>query len=140
MSGFFSRSSSKRRYPDPNMGGRHYKKKGMFGMIPGMGSFSGSGSYSGYDGHRNQGYLNQGYASRSGYQQNPAGGQRTFRSNTPAAGQNVCPKCGTAVPAGAKFCLNCGEKMPSNSSFCPNCGRPLPPGAKFCSECGCKVQ
>ena len=29
MSGFFSRSSSRRRYPDPNMGGRHYRKKGL---------------------------------------------------------------------------------------------------------------
>lgn len=27
MSGFYSRSSSRRRYPDPNMGGKHYKKK-----------------------------------------------------------------------------------------------------------------
>ena len=41
MSGFFSGSDSRRRYPNPNMGGRHYKKKGLFGMIPGMGSFSG---------------------------------------------------------------------------------------------------
>ena len=60
MSGFFSGSSSRRRYPNPNMGGKHYRKKGLFGMIPGMGSFSGSGSYSGY-GYPNQGYSNQGY-------------------------------------------------------------------------------
>ena len=59
MSGFFSGSDSRRRYPNPNMGGRHYKKKGLFGMIPGMGSFSGSGSYSGYGGYPNQGYPNQ---------------------------------------------------------------------------------
>ena len=39
MSGFFSRSSSRRRYPNPNMGGGHYKKKGLFGMMPGLGSF-----------------------------------------------------------------------------------------------------
>lgn len=70
MSGFFSGSSSRRRYPNPNMGGKHYRKKGLFGMIPGMGSFSGSGSYSGYgyvnQGYPNQGYPNQGY-SNQGY-------------------------------------------------------------------------
>ena len=61
MSGFFSGSGSSRRYPNPNMRGKHYKKKGLFGMIPGMGSFSGSGSYSGYGGYPNQGYPSQGY-------------------------------------------------------------------------------
>lgn len=144
MSGFFSGSSSRRRYPDPNMGGRHYKKKGLFGMIPGLGSFSGSGSSRRYGGYPNQGYPNQGYPNQGypnqGYQQNPAGGQGTFQPNMPAAGQSVCPNCGASVPAGAKFCLSCGEKMVSNASFCPNCGRPLPAGAKFCSECGSKVQ
>lgn len=145
MSGFFSGSSSRRRYPNPNMGGKHYRKKGLFGMIPGMGSFSGSGSYSGYE-YVNQGYPNQGYngqapANQSAYQQNPAAGQGTFQPNTPsAAGQAVCPNCGASVPAGSKFCLSCGEKMVSNAAFCPNCGRPLPAGAKFCSECGSKVQ
>lgn len=149
MSGFFSGSSSRRRYPDPNMGGRHYKKKGLFGMIPGMGSFSGSGSYSGYgypnQGYPNRGYPNQGYPDQGypnqGYQQNPSGGQGAFQPNTPAAGgQAVCPKCGASVPSGAKFCLSCGERMSSNAVFCPNCGKPLPAGAKFCSECGSKVQ
>lgn len=111
MSGFFSGSSSKRRYPNLNMGGRHYKKKGLFGMIQGMGSFSGSDRYSAY-----------------GYQQTAAGRQI------------LCPKCGASVPAGSKFCLNCGEKMSFHSAFCPNCGKPLPAGAKFCSECGCKIQ
>ena len=130
MSGFFSGSSSRRRYPDPNMGGRHYKKKGLFGMIPGLGSFSGSGSSRGYGRYPNQ----------TGYQQNPAAGQGTFQPNMPAAGQTVCLNCGASVPAGAKFCLSCGEKLASNASFCPNCGRPLPAGAKFCSECGSKVQ
>lgn len=154
MSGFFSGSDSRRRYPNPNMGGRHYKKKGLFGMIPGMGSFSGSGSsgYGGYpnygysnqgypnQGHPNQGYSNQGYPNQTGYQQNPAGGQGTFQTTAPAAGQAVCPKCGASVPAGAKFCLSCGEKMASNALFCPNCGKPLPAGSRFCSECGTKVQ
>ena len=136
MSGFFSGSSSRRRYPNPNMGGKHYRKKGLFGMIPGMGSFSGSGSYSGY-GYVNQGYPNQGYPN----QPYPAAGQGTFQPNTPSAtGQAVCPNCGASVPAGSKFCLSCGEKMVSNAAFCPNCGRPLPAGAKFCSECGSKVQ
>lgn len=109
-------------------------------MIPGMGSLSGSDSYSRYGRYSNQGYPNQGYMDHLGYQQNPEGGQRTFQMNAPAAGQAVCPKCGTAVPAGAKFCLNCGEKISLNSSFCPNCGKPLPVGVKFCSECGCKIQ
>ena len=139
MSGFFSGSSSRRRYPNPNMGGKHYRKKGLFGMIPGMGSFSGSGSYSGY-GYPNQGYSNQGYPNQ-GYPNQNYRDQGTFQPNTPAAaGQTVCPKCGASVPAGAKFCLSCGEKLASNASFCPNCGKPLPPGAKFCSECGSKVQ
>lgn len=140
MSGFFSGSSSKRRYPDPNMGGRHYKRKGLFGMIPGMGSHSGSDSYIGYGGYQNPQYPNQGQINRPGYEQHCAGGQETFQMNGSSAGQAVCPKCGTAVPAGAKFCLNCGEKMSYQSSFCPNCGKPLPAGAKFCSECGCKIQ
>ena len=140
MSGFFSRSSSRRRYPDPNMGGRHYRKKGLFGMISGLGSFSGSGSYRGYGAYPNQGYPNQGYPNQPGYRQTPPGGQGTFQTNTPAAGQAVCPKCGVSVPAGAKFCLSCGEKLASNASFCPNCGKPLPAGAKFCSECGSPVR
>lgn len=140
MSGFFSRSSSKRRYPNPNLGGRHYKKKGLFGMIPGMGSFSGSESYSGYDGRPNRGYPNQGYPNQSGYQQNPAGRQGDFRMNAPSAGQITCPKCGASVPAGSKFCLNCGERMSLNSSFCPECGASVPAGAKFCSECGYRIK
>ena len=93
MSGFFSGSSSRRRYPNPNMGGKHYRKKGLFGMIPGMGSFSGSGSYSGY-GYPNQGYSNQGYPNQ-GYPNPNYWDQGTFQPNTPAAaGLTVCPKCG----------------------------------------------
>ena len=61
MSGFFSFSSSRRRYPNPNMGGAHYRKKGLFGLISGFGSFSGSGSYGAYGGYPNQGYPGQGY-------------------------------------------------------------------------------
>lgn len=170
MSGFFSGSSSSRRYPNLNMRGKHYKKKGLFGMIPGMGSFSGSDSYSGYGGYPNQGYPNQGYpnqgypnqnygnqgypdqgyagqtqqTNQGGYQQNPVGGQGTFQPNMPAqtsGGQTVCPKCGASVPAGSKFCLSCGEKMAAGSAaFCANCGKPLPAGAKFCPDCGTPVQ
>ena len=151
MSGFFSGSGSRRRYPNPNMRGKHYKKKGLFGMIPGMGSFSGSGSYSGYGGYPNQGYPSQGYPGRgyagqqqmnpSGYQQNPVSGQGTFQPNMPAAGQTVCPKCGASIPAGSKFCLSCGEKMAAGTAaFCANCGKPLPAGAKFCPECGTPAQ
>ena len=132
MSGFFSHSSSRRRYPNPNMGGTHYRKKGLFGMLSGLGSGFSSRSYDGYKGH---GYPNQG-SSQAG-----AGSQSTFQPTSPAAaGQAVCPKCGASVPAGAKFCLSCGEKMTSNAVFCPNCGKPLPAGAKFCSECGTPVQ
>ena len=120
MSGFFSGSSSRRRYPNPDMGGKHYRKKCLFGMIPGLGSFSGSGSCSGYRGYPNQNYGNQGYPNQNyggqgwpnqnypdqgsyaqnqtaqqGYQQNPSGGQGTFQPNMPAqtsGGQSVCPK------------------------------------------------
>lgn len=129
MSGFFSHSSSRRRYPDPNMGGAHYRRKGLFGMLSGLGSgFSSRSSR----GHYGQGYPNQGY---------PDPGQGGFQPTAPAAGgQAVCPKCGASVPAGSRFCLSCGEKMETNASFCPNCGRPLPAGAKFCSECGAPVQ
>ena len=42
MGGFFSRSSSSRRYPHPDQGGNYYKKKGLFGMMGGFGSFSSS--------------------------------------------------------------------------------------------------
>ena len=87
-------------------------------MIPGLGSFSGSGSYSGYRGYPNQNYGNQGYPNQNyggqgwpnqnypdqgsyaqnqtaqqGYQQNPSGGQGAFQPNMPAqtsGGQCVC--------------------------------------------------
>lgn len=147
MSGFFSHSSSRRRYPNPNMGGTHYRKKGLFGMLSGLGSGFSSRSYDGYNGHGypNQGYPNQGYADQ-GYpnqssSQAGTGSPSAFQPTDPAAaGQAVCPKCGASVPAGSKFCLSCGEKMTSNAVFCPNCGKPLPAGAKFCSECGTPVQ
>ena len=115
MSGFFSRSSSRRRYPDPNMRGTHYRRKGLFGMFSGLGSGSGSGSSRGYrrqgypnqgypsQGYPNQGYPNQGYPNQ-GYPNPNYRDQGTFQPNTPAAaGQTVCPKCGASVPAGAKF-------------------------------------
>lgn len=144
MSGFFSRSSSRRRYPDPNMGGAHYRRKGLFGMLSGLGSGFSSRSSRGHygQGYPNQGYPNQGYPNQ-GYpnQGYPDPGQGGFQPTAPAAGgQAVCPKCGASVPAGSRFCLSCGEKMETNASFCPNCGRPLPAGAKFCSECGAPVQ
>ena len=125
MGGFFSRSSSRRRYPDPYQGGRHYKKKGLFGMLSGFGGSFGSGSRSG----RNRyGGAYNGYQGQGGYQTNLAGEQMT------------CPKCGASVPAGSKFCLSCGEKIEANAAFCPNCGKPLPPGARFCMECGSPVR
>lgn len=165
MSGFYSRSSSRRRYPDPNMGGKHYKKKGLFGMFSGFGSFSGSGSSGRYGAYPNQGYSGTGYPGQGypgagysgqnypnrgwqgqtqpGYQQPRSGGQAqaSFQPNTPTvSGQIICPKCGTAVPAGSKFCLECGEKMSSGPTVCSKCGKPLPEGAKFCLECGTPVQ
>ena len=133
MGGFFSRSSSKRRYPDPNMGGTHYKKKGLFGMLSGLGSsFSGSGSYKRYGGYPNQGYPNQNYGGQGypnqnyggqgypnqnyggqGYPNQQYGNQGNFQPNTPAsAGQAICPKCG----------WECEEQ----SAFCPKCGAPIP--------------
>lgn len=123
MSGFYSRSSSRRRYPDPNMGGKHYKKKGLFGMFPGFGSFSGSGSSGRYGGYPNQGYPGAGYSgqnypnqgrqgqTQAGYQQHRSDGQASFQPNTPtASGQIICPKCGTAVPTGSKFCRSAVRK------------------------------
>ena len=99
MSGFFSGSGSRCRYPNPNMRGKHYKKKGLFGMIPGMGSFSGSGSYSGYGAYPNQGYPSQGYPGRgyagqhqmnpSGYQQNPVRSELSCHPR--AAGSDQLP-------------------------------------------------
>ena len=129
MSGFFSHSSSRRRYPDPNMGGAHYRRKGLFGMLSGLGSgFSSRSSR----GHYGQGYPNQGYPNQ-GY---PDPGQGGFQPTAPAAGgQAVCPKCGASVPAGSKFCLSCGAPI-NTAAFCQNCGKPLPPNAKFCPECG----
>lgn len=146
MSGFFSNSSSRRRYPDPNMGGKHYKKRGLFGMLSGLGSFSGSGSSGRYGGYPNQGYSgqnypNQGYQGQPGYQQSRTGGQKSFQPDTPAvSGQTICPKCGTSVPPGSKFCLECGERIASGPRVCLKCGKPLPAGAKFCLECGTPVQ
>lgn len=124
MSGFFSHSSSKRRYPNPNMGGAYYRKKGLFGMLSVFGSSSGS-DFHRASRHRNP---NQGYPGQQRYAQ------------TGNANQMICPKCGASVPAGSKFCLSCGEKLGTNAAFCPNCGKPLPPGAKFCTECGTPVQ
>ena len=115
MFNFFSDSSKKRRYPNPNRGGSYYKKGGFFGLGS---SFSGSGSSR--------------PGQQRGYQQNPYQGQQY---GTPQNGASVCPRCGASVPAGSKFCLSCGEKMAS-AAFCANCGKPLPSGARFCPECG----
>ena len=133
MSGFFSHSSSRRRYPDPHRGGSHYKKKGLFGILSG---FSGSGS-GGYGGRRSRGYPGQDPYPQSGLSGGLYGGGQGG-SGTGAAYMN-CPKCGAAIPAGSKFCLECGEKVESAPGFCPNCGSPLQPGAKFCGECGSPV-
>ena len=49
----------------------------------------------------------------------------------------VCPACGKTVQKG-KFCLECGHKFEINN-VCPSCGSTLPAGAKFCLECGQKI-
>lgn len=46
----------------------------------------------------------------------------------------VCPKCGQPTQKG-KFCLNCGAPL---SDVCPECGTAIPAGSKFCLECGHK--
>lgn len=115
MSGFFSDSGRRRHYPNKDMGNRHYKKRGLMGMLKGFGSFSGS-SYS-------RGYSDIG----TGFP--PLGKERM-----------ICSKCGASVPAGSKFCLSCGEKMESGESFCGNCGASVPAGARFCMKCGAPVR
>lgn len=141
MSGFFSNSGSRRRYPNPHQGGAHYRRKGFFGIL---GSLSGSGRSSSArygQGYPQGGYM-QGNNSQGGYQ--PSGDSQsarpqTYQGTSPAGGM-ICPKCGASVPAGSKFCLSCGEKLAAGPVFCTGCGRELPPGAKFCMECGTPVQ
>ncbi|HIX37764.1 MAG TPA: zinc ribbon domain-containing protein [Candidatus Blautia pullistercoris] len=119
MFNFFSSSSSKGRYPNPNRGGSHYQRGGFFRNF---GSFSSSGSGRRRYNQNQQPYPNQGYP-----QQSVAQGS-----------SQVCPNCGTQVPAGSKFCLSCGAKM-NTAVFCTNCGKPVPPGSKFCPQCGSPV-
>ena len=119
MFNFFSSSSSKGRYPNPNRGGSHYQRGGFFRNF---GSFSSSGSERCRYNQNQQPYPNQGYP-----QQSVAQGS-----------SQVCPNCGTQVPAGSKFCLSCGAKM-NTAVFCTNCGKPVPPGSKFCPQCGSPV-
>ena len=92
MSGFFSHSSSRRRYPDPNMGGAHYRRKGLFGMLSGLGSGFSSRSSRGHygQGYPNQGYPNQGYPNQ-GYpnQGYPDPGQGGFQPTAQAADATV---------------------------------------------------
>ena len=119
MFNFFSSSSSKGRYPNPNRGGSHYQRGGFFRNF---GSFSGSGSGRRRYNQNQQPYPDQGYAQQSAAQ----------------GSSQVCPNCGMQVPAGSKFCLSCGAKM-NTAAFCTNCGKPVPPGSKFCPECGSPV-
>ena len=105
MSGFFSHSSSRRRYPDPNMGGAHYRRKGLFGMLSGLGSgFSSRSSR----GHYGQGYPNQGYPNQ-GY---PDLGQGGFQPTARQRAARQCARCaallsrqvpGSVSPAGRRW-------------------------------------
>ena len=142
MFNFFSDSSKRRRYPNPNRGSSYYKKGGFFGMGS---SFSGSGSSrpGRQYGYPQDPYQGQQYGTPQQTQQygspqqaQPYGTPR--QSQAYPAPQNsaaVCPNCGASVPAGSKFCLSCGAKIAS-AAFCTNCGKPIPAGAKFCPECG----
>ena len=123
MFNFFSSSSKKGRYPNPNRGGSHYQKGGFF---KNFGSFSSSGSGRRRYDQNNQSYANQTY------------GQGYLQQAGPQGSTQICPNCSTQVPAGSKFCLSCGAKM-NTAAFCTNCGKPVPPGSKFCPECGSPV-
>jgi hypothetical protein len=64
---------------------------------------------------------------------------------------NVCPACGTSVPAGAKFCANCAAPLGSAPLspaaapaaepilICVHCGTEAKAGTKFCKSCGKSV-
>ena len=58
-------------------------------------------------------------------------------SETPAAAETKCFKCGAQMQAGSKFCSGCGASQAP--AKCANCQHELKPGAKFCDECGTKV-
>lgn len=125
MSGFFS--SSRRRYPNQYQGGRHYRRKGLFGMF---GSMSSSNRGYGHVAYPQQGYPTQQYPHQSYPQQ----------THTVGGAQLSCGKCGASVPNGSKFCLSCGNPMGAQSVFCPNCGKPADPNARFCMECGSPIR
>jgi len=87
------------------MGGGHYKKKGLFGMMPGLGSFSGSGS------------------SRQEKRYSNAGQMRCPRCGASVpAGSKFCLSCGEKMESNAAFCMNCGKPLPPGARFCPECG------------------
>ena len=132
MFNFFSSSSNKGRYPSPNRGGSHYQKGGFF---KNFGSFSSSGSGRRRHYQNNQPYSGQNYG--QGYQQ-PYPNQGYPQQPASQGSSQICPSCGTQVPAGSKFCLSCGAKM-NTAAFCTNCGKPVPPGSKFCPECGSSI-
>ncbi len=60
----------------------------------------------------------------------------TAAPGAPAAGQKVCPGCGTANVAAAAFCCACGTKMTPEGIKCPNCAYENMAGSKFCISCG----
>lgn len=157
MSGFFSGSSSRRRYPDPNMGGRHYRKKGLFGMLSGLGSFSGSGSSGRYGGYPNQGYPGAGYPGQGYPNQSYPGqgypgqnypnqsypGQGYPGQNYPAQGypEQVQPgqQGSQQSRTGGQESFQPDAPAVSGQTICPRCGTSVPAGSKFCLECGEKI-
>lgn len=115
---FFSFSSGRKPYRNPNYGSGHYQRRGLLDKL---------GDLVGSFGSRRQGYYppgNNGY----GHQPPPA------PSGVPG---NVvhCSHCGSGIPSGSKFCLQCGTAVSSNP-VCRGCGQPLQGNSNFCPHCG----
>ena len=122
---FFSFSSGRRPYRNPNYGSSHYQKKGLFGALGSL-----IGSFSSRSGH----YYHQGGGYPQGHYPPGQPHQPLYTSHL-AQSSSFCPVCGAQVPAGSKFCLECGAKIMSDT-LCPGCGQPVAGNAKFYPNCG----
>lgn len=68
-----------------------------------------------------------------------------------AAGQLLCPNCGTSNAPGMKFCGSCGGDLAAAVAAaaaappepagpaCAQCGRAMTPGNVFCTSCGART-